>query len=342
MMADGKGKGRDPPKEDGGEHLDEPPQESSSLMSRVAASASGLSRSAFAAPNRNEANEITAATLASVGKGQSSRSGGDSTWAESSSAQQPSNQASGSNAFKVEHSEQHIRQSEEDFSSFLDGIESLSSDPSHVVGSSDLGYGALGNDLEDAWARSRATVKSEPPSTVRYRTIAEQEQCDGEEVLALLNDSGKFDIFLEIPEEVEDNYDWGLSTEQLLQLRAMTKDLFPTQEPHTAVSPEHPLNLVPSFEGVNTQRYDSNIDPRVEESYMYFGAPNSATTAKKMWMEQWEGVLTRYTDEVWGGLLPLVKEARKEVEDLRDDSSRTDQPKALRRLGAILGHLQKK
>jgi len=27
-----------------------------------------------------------------------------------------------------------------------------------------------------------------------------------------------------------------------------------------------------------------------------------------------EGVLTRYTDEVWGGLLPLVKQARQEIE----------------------------
>ena len=49
MMSDEKGKGRAFPKEDGDE-----PSLRSSLISRVAASATGLSRSAFAAPNQNE------------------------------------------------------------------------------------------------------------------------------------------------------------------------------------------------------------------------------------------------------------------------------------------------
>jgi hypothetical protein len=54
VMGDEKGKGRALPKEDGGDKQPDEPTHGSSLMSRVAASASGLSRSAFAAPNRNE------------------------------------------------------------------------------------------------------------------------------------------------------------------------------------------------------------------------------------------------------------------------------------------------
>jgi hypothetical protein len=199
----------------------------------------------------------------------------------------------------------------------------------------------LGNNLEDVWTRSQTNTILQPPSKTRYRTIAEQEQRDGEDVLAMLSDPSEANAIYEGPEEEEDNYDWGLSTEQLSQLRAMTKDLFPAPEPHIPISPEHPLNLVPLFGETNANRQGLQTDAHAEESYTYFGTQTDTGTARELWMEQWDGVLTRYTDEVWGGLLPLVKEARKEVEDLRSDPRGADQPKALRRLGAILGHLQK-
>lgn len=83
-------------------------------------------------------NEITVAALASVGKGLSSRSDEGRIWAETSTAGQASHQAGGSNAFKVGHDEQHIRQSEDEFSSFLDGIESLSSDSYVLIQSHEL------------------------------------------------------------------------------------------------------------------------------------------------------------------------------------------------------------
>lgn len=83
----------------------------------------------------------------------------------------------------------------------------------------------------------------------------------------------------------------------------MTKDLFPAPAAHGAVDAGNPLNLV-------SEEFD--------------------------W-EAWEGVLTGYADEVWGGLLPLVREARREVEEGKGE---VEQSKALRRLGAVLGHLQ--
>jgi len=96
----------------------------------------------------------------------------------------------------------------------------------------------------------------------------------------------------------------------------MTKDVLPLPEPHLGVAAEHPLNLKPSFEG-------------------------EATEAREHWREQWEGVLTAYTDEVWGGLLPLVKQARQEMEGARVDGLVSEKPTALRRLEAILSHLHK-
>jgi hypothetical protein len=74
-------------------------------------------------------SESAARALENAGKGHSSISGGPSALAESSRAQESSRPAGASNAFRTGLSEQHLRQSEGEFSSFLDGIDSLSSDP---------------------------------------------------------------------------------------------------------------------------------------------------------------------------------------------------------------------
>lgn len=156
-----------------------------------------------------------------------------------------------------------------------------------------------------------------------------------------MNDSNDLQDPFEVPQEDEEDYDWGLSEQQLSQLRAMTKDLLPPPEPHAVISPDNPLNLVPAFTRMEAYGNSPQADTHAEESYMYFGSQSDPIGTREMWMEQWKDALTRYTDEVWGGLLPLVKEARKEVQKLQSDPSGTDQPKALRRLGAILGHLRK-
>jgi hypothetical protein len=211
---------------------------------------------------------------------------------------------------------------------------------SDIAGGNHLASGERGEELGDAWTRSQAAGNLKRPSETRFRTIAEQEKSDGEDVLAMLSEPSKLYAPFETPEDEED-YDWGLSAEQMSQLRAMTKSLFPPPVPHTAMAPDHPLNLVPQFDKKDTNIGISHSDFHVDEPYMYLGAHAESAAAREMWRVQWEGVLTRYTDEVWGGLLPLVKEARKEIEGFRDDPIGIDQPKALRRLGAILSHLRK-
>lgn len=308
-MSHEKGKGRAKGDEDGDKgQSDEQP----SMLSRIAASATGLTRSAFTSPTSNELNE-RAAALADPGKGQigqSSSSSGNSAWAESSKApQQNAGQASSASALRVGHNEEHIRQSENEFSSFLNGIESFAP--------FDDATGGLGDDFGEAWARSTSASNSLLQRPV-YGSVAEQQSRDGEDVLAILSQNGTTEGAFEPPQE-DENYDWGLSAEQLSQLRAMTKDLFPPIEAHRTIDSDHLLNLAPNFDGA-------------------YGQPPEGSDE---WREQWDGVLNRYTDEVWGGLLPLVKDARQEVEDLRNNPSSTEQPKALRRLGAILGHLRK-
>ncbi|KAF4629575.1 hypothetical protein G7Y89_g8571 [Cudoniella acicularis] len=336
-MSSGKGKGR-ALSEDDAEPIPKISDSSQdSILSRVAASASGLSQNLFAAPNSNELNERASAALSNAGKGTSHSGAGSTTLAfgESSKVSHQSSQGGARTAsnvpegFRVGHNEEHIDQSERDFSSFLDSIDSFT--PSEQ----------LENNLEstrrkteitfgEAWARSQLLedppIESHPATT----TVREQQIRDGEDVVALLSKPGAIDDQFEAPQADDENYDWGLTADQLSQLRGMMNEIFPPPESHMAISPDHPLNLVP------------NLEFFVEgPGIIHEGVEDQDLQAREQWREQWEGVLTRYTDEVWGGLLPLVKEAREEIRELRDDGSSAEQPKALRRLGAILAHLRK-
>lgn len=317
-MSSDKGKGRAHDDEAASQAQPDGPQDSS-MASRVAASAAGLARSAFASPNQNELNQSAAAALSNSGKGQASSTGGSSAWAETSrTSQQPTFQTSSSNAFRPSQNEEHIRQSENEFSSFLDGIDSFT--PSQDSGAGhpeglDVGFGA-------AWTQSQDRLNLAPPGPAEYQTVVEQERHDGEEVLAILSAPGEVNDPFEAPPEDDENYDWGLTPEQLSKLRAMTKDILPPPEPHQAIAPSNQLNLVPHTDDTD-----------------FINASSQA--AVDVWRDQWEGVLTRYADEVWGGLLPLVREARKEVEEMQSGEPQTTEPKALRRLGAVLGHLRK-
>jgi hypothetical protein len=316
-MSSDKGKARAQDDEAASQTRPEEPQDPS-IASRVAASARGLTRSAFASPNGNELSQSAAAALANSGKGQAPSTGGSAAWAENSRAsQQPTPQTSSSNAFRPSQNEEHIRQSENEFSSFLDGIDSFTPSENLEANPSEALNGGFG----EAWTRSQVPLSVTPSMPAEYRTVAEQEQQDGKDVLAILSSSEDMDAPFEAPPEDNENYDWGLTQEQISELRAMTKDFLPPPEPHKAASPSNALNLVPHVEDADFINVHSQA-------------------AVDAWRDQWEGVLTRYADEVWGGLLPLVKEARKEVEGMQSGEEQTVQPKALRRLGAILGHLR--
>ena len=316
-MSSDKGKGRAHSDEAADQARPDGPQDPS-IISRVAASATSLARSALANPNGKELSQSSAAALANSGKGHASSTGGGSAWAESSkTSQQLVSQPNLSNAFRPTQNEEHIRKSEDELSSFLDGIDTFK--PSQNLGSEH--HESLDSGFGQAWTRSQASLNTTSSKPVGYQTVAEQELHDGEEVLAVISVPQDMDIPFEASEDNE-NYNWGLTHEQISQLRAMTTDIFPPPEPHQPINPNNPLNLIPHVD--DTDFINANSQAAVDT-----------------WREQWQDVLTRYTDEVWGGLLPLVKEARKEIEGLQSGDEPTVQPKALRRLGAVLGHLRK-
>ncbi|CZR53825.1 uncharacterized protein PAC_03707 [Phialocephala subalpina] len=306
-MSNSKGKGPATGDEDGEINTSETSTEPS-FLSRVTASASGLTRNAFSRPAGNELNQQVATALSDAGKGQSSSgTPREGSWEQSSKFSQFSHyaQASGSSGLRAGQTEAHVRQSENEFSDFLDGIDSFTPPEGITTG--------LPDGFEQAWAHSQG-VQPQPNINSAPRTVEEQERREGEDVLALLSDPSALDEQFEGPEEDDEHYDWGLSQDQIIELRAMTKEMFPPPEQHTGVSANNPLNLIPM----------------------------SGEFDQQQWFEQWDGVLNRYADEVWGGLLPLVAEARKELDEMQNGDPPMEQPKALRRLNAILGHLQKR
>ncbi|KFX92779.1 hypothetical protein V490_05187 [Pseudogymnoascus sp. VKM F-3557] len=343
-MSNGKGKGPAKPAGEPEEQLipnETTTTSSNSVLDRVAASAIGLTRSAFGTTNSNDVNDSAAAALATSGKGQgqSSSSGQGSVWAESSqsSRQQPAlgAQQPGPQTFRSSHQEQHAASAEAEFSSFLDGIDTFG--PSTEDGTRPV----LDEDDTRSFTRAPAAQAQGHNSEPRtFRTVEEQESHDGEEVLGILSERRQeADYFA--PQSIEDEIEeWRLTDDQTAKIQALVKDLFPSSDMHAARDVSDPLNLQPTTFSSN----DMSTwlpDEYAQESYSHFGQVLPQEEASSLWIEQWEGVLSRYADEVWGGLLPLVREAREEIEEIKQAEDPAEhRPKALRRLGQVLAHFK--
>lgn len=343
-MSNGKGKG---PAKAAGEPEEQvisnetTTTSSNSVLDRVAASAIGLTRSAFGATNSNEVNDSAAAALATSGKGQGqpSGSGQGSVWAESSRAsrQQQSHgaQQPGPQVFRSSHQEQHAASAEAEFSSFLDGIDTFG--PSTEDGTRPV------LDEEDTGTFNSAPTAKVPghnSEPYQSRTVKEQESHDGEAVLDILSERRQ-DADYFAPQNIEDEIEeWRLTDDQTTKIQALVKELFPSSEMHSSTDISDPLNLQPdTFRSNDMSTWLP--DEYAQESYSHFGQVLPQEEASSLWIEQWEGVLTRYADEVWGGLLPLVKEAREEIEEIKQAEGPAEhRPKALRRLGQVLAHFK--
>lgn len=96
------------------------------------------------------------------------------------------------------------------------------------------------------------------------------------------------------------------------------------------LAPVNPLDLIPDF--------DASWNPVAYASSFHGG--NCSSDEAFGDIRPWTNILNRYHDEVWGDMLPLVKEAREELNSANSSSEGAlqDRP-ALRRLGMLLKHL---
>ncbi|RAL66377.1 hypothetical protein DID88_006070 [Monilinia fructigena] len=137
-----------------------------------------------------------------------------------------------------------------------------------------------------------------PTTTLTPKTdVLAQESHDGEGVLAILNTriaDGELAEQEVMKREMESHGEewyweniWGLDGEQKMKIVGMVRGLGGLERVSKS---NESLELVPDYER----------EGREGEG--------------EKWKSEWEGVLNGYVDEVWGGLLPLVKEARRELE----------------------------
>lgn len=147
---------------------------------------------------------------------------------------------------------------------------------------------------------------------------------DGAAVVALLS---KPDFTIETEADDSDDLlalEYGSGrNEELLGNQRQDKSTDP-------LAPMNPLDLMPDF--------GTSWEP-VHPSNYFHG--DSFSDAKFDDIQPWANILNRYHDEVWGDMLPLVKEAREEVKAAKasPDGALQERP-AIRRLGMLLKHLE--
>ena len=147
---------------------------------------------------------------------------------------------------------------------------------------------------------------------------------DGAAVVALLSDPA-FNI------DEEPTNAWAvLKTDKgkaKLGSQPVEQQLYDSADP---LAPMNPLDLIPDF--------NTSWNPVAHASNIHYGNYSSDPAFGDI--QPWTDILNRYHDEVWGDMLPLVKEAREELKSANNSPESTlhDRP-ALRRLGMLLKHL---
>ncbi|TQN71656.1 hypothetical protein CSHISOI_03869 [Colletotrichum shisoi] len=156
--------------------------------------------------------------------------------------------------------------------------------------------------------------------------VKEQQARDGQQVIDLLNAPGESD---------------GLD--------------FMHDSIQTFVSPEDEASLREALFGSNKNINVSNWTPLLDfepdflqgnsatELQQHFGVADPRQ-ARAMWVDSWNDVLTSYTDEVWGDLGSLAREAHREIQEARGQRTLTTVDSggmhALQRLRQILAHVR--
>ncbi|KAK1978271.1 hypothetical protein LZ30DRAFT_729373 [Colletotrichum cereale] len=156
--------------------------------------------------------------------------------------------------------------------------------------------------------------------------VNEQESRDGQQVIDLLIAPEELDDL----EAIDDSLHIFFSRHEEESLR---KALFSGSGDGPASNWTTLLNFQPDF----LQEGD------IAELLQHFGVTDPQQ-ARAMWMDSWGDVLASYTDQVWGDLSFLAREAQKEINEAREQGTvATADPagmQALQRLRQILAHVR--
>lgn len=311
----GKEKGKDVVRSETGQDQDSGSSrspEAESIVSRVGRSATSLSRSVL--HGKPTASDV-AGISSSSGKAGPSASSKSPALGEASFPSSTAGTSGNTGGFRSADADAHAAAGEAAFSDFLDGT------PAFVA--------TQPGGVDQAWQRSSGpaagvTGTQGQPVLAGAYSVPEQQAQDGVEVVRLLS---------QVTEEAPDSEPGPtISEEELRNLRqALFEDAGPAQI--SAADWNNILNFVPDFLLGGS---DGSGPGASENSHMNLGVTEPAE-AGQIWLEQWNRVLTGYTDEVWGDLGSLVEEARTEVARIKDskDEQAAGAP-AVRQLRTIL------
>ena len=347
----------------------------SSRATRIGASASGLINDVLGSSSANGFMSGLTSGMTDGSKGQSSSS--SSGPSESSTAVQnlKSRPDAGIGSSRSPMNPESFRSSPTDTRSFKTNAQSdfdnfMSNGDGSLVadnGMNGIYYGqrTIHNErgqLSET-ASNTLTRDDQLPIIGTHSPLPESHRGDGAAVVSLLSDP---EFSTDDPSAYSDPYDHDVMgndgilarlTSQELDLLTRIKKELPEPPIHRVPAPTNPLNLLPNFEqlsGDTNGKFGSSATttPRTEEPYLYLTPETTGTwsigensggkssEAEEAHLSQWLNVLNRYQDEVWGDILPLVREARKEIE--RAKNSNADELRdgpAVRRLAMVLAHL---
>lgn len=158
-------------------------------------------------------------------------------------------------------------------------------------------------------------------SQARGEAFREQAVIDGSDVVQLL------DMLDEEPKYEE--YDETLSAHEATRLQ---QALFTGGSSQPAW--DRLLNFNPDFSLNPDKHHDAQLHTGTTDTLL----------ANDIWLQQWDDVLSSYTDEVWGDLGTLVHKAQREIRQIQNIESHADtrdpETKALERLRQILSHVR--
>ncbi|KXH62659.1 hypothetical protein CSAL01_01225 [Colletotrichum salicis] len=296
---------------------DAPP--SSSFASRLAASAANLSRTALTPSSATE-NIRNGATRGKLSPGTTSTSARGSGSYSDTAMYRSSNSVNPGTAMGFSSATGTSTAGGQQYDDFMDAqAQAVFDGPSRPQSSAEVQESNSGTLLVSEYNQhipSSSGIKSD---------FQQQEARDGQGVVELLNSLDPDDF-----DGIHDDLQTYISPKEELSLK---RALFDDNHGRPTSNWTRLLDFEPHFLGGGGPT----------ELLQHFGVAD-VQQARAMWMESWNDVLTSYTDEVWGDLGSLAREAHQEIEEAREhETGATTGPgemQALQRLRQILAHVR--
>ncbi|KAI1657103.1 hypothetical protein F4813DRAFT_361645 [Daldinia decipiens] len=168
----------------------------------------------------------------------------------------------------------------------------------------------------------------------RYRQIHEPALGETQQTRPIISTTDGMDVvnFLDLGYDEVEEIDMALTDTEQAALRHRLFENGESGEHASRGRWDDALNFFPGL-GPNSNSI---------QEYADLLGTSDLEEAKNIWVNQWQGVLSSYTDEVWGELGSLVKVAREELTNISEphEEASPSKLKAVRRLQQLLSHIR--